>query len=127
MAEVSEYRDRMTGDAFLDGWYFENVPSDETGLLDLMEVISGHIDEAYRNECIYDRSCTHINHEDISEVLYDRGYGNIFIHSENDVNIPTDHLFFADLALRGVGEDERRLGATNGHTNGHTNGVYTNG
>ena len=46
---------------------------------------------------------------DISEVLYDRGYGNIFIHSGNDVNKPTDHLFFLDMALRAVGSEDRRL------------------
>jgi hypothetical protein len=175
MEYVTQYRERLVGDARLDGFFFKNVPSDEQGLLDLMEVIAGYIDEAYRSKCIYDRTCTHINHEDItvfglnsplfnrfavthrgapdvwitlyahwqqlgiwtpfswypgmipakwgamvfgapayilpevSEVLYDRGYGNIFIHSENDVNVPTDHLYFADLALRGVGQDDRRL------------------
>jgi hypothetical protein len=184
MAGIAEYRERLVDDARLDGFYFENVPSDEQGLLDLMEVIAGHIDEAHRSQCIVDRTCTHINHEDvsvfglnaplfnqfavshagapdvwitlyaswtqlgiwtpyswypgmipakwgamvfgapayelgpISELLYDRGYGNIFIHSDNDVNVPTDHLFFADLALRSVGEEERRLDSsvkTNGN------------
>jgi hypothetical protein len=49
---------------------------------------------------------------EIAEMLYDRGYGNIFIHSGNDVNKPTDHLFFLDMALRAVdvsGRRERRL------------------
>ena len=35
--------------------------------------------------------------------------GNIFIHSGNDVNKPTDHLFFLDMALRAVGSEDRRL------------------
>jgi len=45
---------------------------------------------------------------EIAEMLYDRGYGNIFIHSGNDVNKPTDHLFFLDMALRKVDTDGRR-------------------
>jgi hypothetical protein len=46
---------------------------------------------------------------EIAEMLYDRGYGNIFIHSGDDVNKPTDHLFFLDMALRAVGSEDRRL------------------
>jgi len=160
---VIDYRERLGENSELDGFYFDNVPTDEQGLLDLMEVIAAHIDESYRSDCIYTRDCTHVNHEDIkvfglrtplynefavthpgapdvwvtlyaswtqmgiwtpfswypgmipakwsamvfgapayeldaiSELLYDRGYGNIFIHSENDVNVPTDHLSFSTL------------------------------
>merc|ERR1719258_477046 len=66
MSAIAEYRNRFTDDAALDGFYFDNVPTDEQGLLDLMEVIADHIDESYRSDCIYTRDCTHINHEDIS-------------------------------------------------------------
>jgi len=45
---------------------------------------------------------------ELMAVLYDRGYGNIFIHSGIDVNKPTDHFFFADQALRQVGRDNAR-------------------
>jgi hypothetical protein len=66
MGRIAEYRSRMVDEAALDGFYFDNVPTDEQGLLDLMEVIAENIDKSYRSDCIYTRTCTHINHEDIS-------------------------------------------------------------
>jgi hypothetical protein len=187
MAGIADYRTRLTGNASMDGFYFDNVPDNDVDLLTLMEVIADHIDQSNRSACIYTRDCTHINNEDItvfglksplfnqivniedgkvvhpgapdvwitlfsswtqmgkwtpfswypgmipakwgamvfgapyaelgdiSEALYDRGYGNIFLHSENDVNVPTDHLFYFDLALRDVGAGaERRLAAPEG-------------
>jgi hypothetical protein len=47
---------------------------------------------------------------EVAELLYDRGYGNIFLHSENDVVVCSDHLFFMSQAIKVVGkEDGRRL------------------
>merc|ERR1719387_3182487 len=178
VSAVTTYREKLANESAVEGFYFERVPHNEWKLMALMDVIAGHIDEAYRSPCIHKRTCTHINEEDvtvfgmnaplfnrfavthpgapdiwvtlfaswndpegmgkwtpyswypgmipnkwgamvfgapthmlakISELLYDRGYGNIFIHSGNDVNKPTDHLFFLDMAIRAVGSEDRRL------------------
>jgi hypothetical protein len=181
VSAVTTYREKLANESAVEGFYFQHVPHNEWKLMALMDVIAAHIDEAYRSPCIHKRTCTHLNHEDvtvfgmnaplfnrfavdhrgapdiwitlvaswndpegmgkwtpyswypgmipnkwgamvfgastymlpeIAEMLYDRGYGNIFIHSGNDVNKPTDHLFFLDMALRAVdvsGRRERRL------------------
>ena len=59
--------------------------------------------------CPYRRERASHSFEVIQFLLSLASLGNIFIHSGNDVNKPTDHLFFLDMALRAVGSEDRRL------------------
>ena len=52
VSAVTTYREKLANESAVEGFYFERVPHNEWKLMALMDVIAGHIDEAYRSPCL---------------------------------------------------------------------------